>query len=1777
MKTTTTSTSCLLIHHSITSYDLIYVSQFGQLSVVLTHLIYDGCQETQLRFYFHNSDPPSWPIWSMWGKMALTPDVSKAARREGWLMRQPSGGMKLLRKKKRSVWMELDPFNELVHGYQSAPRIGRKNTILFKFKLKEANFESASDPNVINLNLEASSATEAQEWISAFINAKAFSLSTDQLLSQLTADKDESVSEYIRDALMMGEAETSTLEDSDLSSLGEEESHIETEDEDVAYDVVRTEAYEKEDLKLALDVEVEDINGNRVTMRSLIDPITPTLVLMMRHYGCALCRQTIRGIINRKADFYSLGIPMITVAPGTNAMARDFSKDYDFPGQICSDSKRKAHAAFQCRRGARYVANPRCAEKLLKATAAGFKQNRDATVNTNLDILQLGGVFLISPSQGFVFKHLDTFAGDTPSLDIILSICRDFLQDCPAENWSCAPSPIRNWMNVQPDLPPRDMVTVDGPGWHVETGRKDIVYNGLTLNLLENRDMDVPYYSLFFANKPHSIFLGESDGNFNPPLNPVSSHPELEVTANPIVVTITPVSEKSDAYGLVWTKKGAQRFLIPRRLASSDKESINYIKAMCPQLSAAKLARSKDANMTNVMIETERKFMNSNYKFGILYAGTEREERAIYSIDVPSRQFQEFLSLLGEEVELKGWSKFRGGLDVRDNLQGMSSIYTTHDRFEIMFHVSTLLPRRDTDSECIERKKHIGNDLVVVVFKEGKQPLDPTVFRSQFNHVFVVVEPTPNGHYKVAVACKPGVRPHGPFLSDPATYSPKEMREFLLTKLINAERAALFGSMFSSNIKARSSFLCDLICRGLRLYSYKREDKLTHKISRSFSTSTAPLSSPSSPISKYCGRLTESVSTGDVQEYRRRGSSRPPTPKGFGSEATPPMMMRRDTITADTVHMRSALRSSESAVRMPVRKVSKETEEERSAIFPVVSDCDGVSIIDPKEGTTKRGQLSKSCSTFVSLSRQDNTAPHKKSKDKKMSASLFLFLSVCISFSVADDCYFLNDCENATLSFSQCWNCTSGQTLPTAESTIIFQSVDNVTLSNVILVVRDIHIRDSQLTWTQSNVSSFNLFVTSSTFILNASTVLIRQDLSVQSNSSDIRFIDSTLYCTTASFNLTRLSFSSGWTHLNMFNSTLTRLIGATLNVGSQVVWSGDVTASSSIVVHIPQEDMLVSITSSNSSVILDNTSILGPLSWFAGAFSIRNCTLDSTSPSTPPNTTSSTSNTSGLLRASYWTDLRNMIYIVDTTIRGAWSLQSEISNTLHRINGSSTLHLKGEWIVSQLRAKELTMEEFDPYNMWTIQNVLNVERLIIHRLMISTSYSYLNLPRSTSYTIDEIYLQTSSVWTSTPVWSSTPVRGGIPTNFSDSIRTTSECSKWVSDYNMSIVYNETALYVTYVPPTPNITYGWSDGIHTSFLDAGHSFWTTSYCTDDDLKYYRLIIEDGDHRRVINNIYSNAYTTFSVPDENSCTYKKVKVYLESMGGGEKTRSIPLEVKIRPADVLFERYYPWGFYNETESRMTALAGADSGKIQIWWNATEIPSICGYEAQQLYFGNQSVAVSRGQFTYRATRERKMDYPCAITYYAVPAVSVVYAKEGRSIKSSPFVPQDYSYPTSTTYNFYRNLIPVDAAITPDHFNLRVIQAYPDSDYKTLRTDDVPNDRCACGSFVLVVQIYHLNGTILTSFSLSNTMMQAYTRIAYGRYVMYVTGACTSNSVYDAYGGYGRTIKSELVLEEEPLSPLRWILPVSIIGGLIVVVGAVTGLVLVKKRMRHNYYRLE
>ena len=46
------------------------------------------------------------------------------------------------------------------------------------------------------------------------------------------------------------------------------------------------------------------------------------------------------------------------------------------------------------------------------------------------------------------------------------------------------------------------------------------------------------------------------------------------------------------------------------------------------------------------------------------------------------------------------------------NNTGTHSIYTTYSDLEVMFHVATLIPSKYADPQQVDRKRHIGNDVV---------------------------------------------------------------------------------------------------------------------------------------------------------------------------------------------------------------------------------------------------------------------------------------------------------------------------------------------------------------------------------------------------------------------------------------------------------------------------------------------------------------------------------------------------------------------------------------------------------------------------------------------------------------------------------------------------------------------------------------------------------------------------------------------------------------------------------------------------------------------------------------------------------------------------------------------------------------------------------------------------------------------------------------------------------------------------------------------------------
>eukprot|EP01097_Dermamoeba_algensis_P007239 TRINITY_DN4540_c0_g1_i1.p1 TRINITY_DN4540_c0_g1~~TRINITY_DN4540_c0_g1_i1.p1 ORF type:complete len:871 (-),score=166.23 TRINITY_DN4540_c0_g1_i1:15-2627(-) len=306
-------------------------------------------------------------------------------------------------------------------------------------------------------------------------------------------------------------------------------------------------------------------------------------------------------------------------------------------------------------------------------------------------------------------------------------------------------------------------------------------------------DNDVPWYSSFFFNKDHTNYVG-----YDPINGPICISVLLdEENASFIVRT---------SHGIQFKKSTISAIKRPYLQMGKGKTK-ELVSLVCPSIPKKILQKIKDPKIQKSLIHFEQTMIFKEYKVGVLYckAGqtTEEEMLSNQQSDV-SPAFEEFVDVLGERIELQGWKKFRGGLDVKTGLTGERSVYTSFRGLEIMFHVSPFLPFSSLDPQHIEKKRHLGNDIVVVIFKEGNALFSPDAITSQYNHVFIVVEPVegPEKQYRVGVTCKHGVNVFPPYLPEQPVFLKNEnFRDFLLCKIINGERAALHAPVFSQKMK----------------------------------------------------------------------------------------------------------------------------------------------------------------------------------------------------------------------------------------------------------------------------------------------------------------------------------------------------------------------------------------------------------------------------------------------------------------------------------------------------------------------------------------------------------------------------------------------------------------------------------------------------------------------------------------------------------------------------------------------------------------------------------------------------------------------------------------------------------------------------------------------------------------------------------------------------------------------------------------------------------------
>uniref|UniRef100_A0A3P8UU78 RAP1 GTPase activating protein 2a n=1 Tax=Cynoglossus semilaevis TaxID=244447 RepID=A0A3P8UU78_CYNSE len=180
--------------------------------------------------------------------------------------------------------------------------------------------------------------------------------------------------------------------------------------------------------------------------------------------------------------------------------------------------------------------------------------------------------------------------------------------------------------------------------------------------------------------------------------------------------------------------------------------------------------------------------VNNTFKFGVVYQKFgQTSEEELFGNNEETPAFKEFLGILGDNIELQDF-KFRGGLDVSHGQTGSESVYTVFRQREIM----------------LQRKRHIGNDIVAAVFQEEATPFVPDIIASNFLHAYVLVQVenpcTDHTTYKVSVTAREDVPPFGPLLPNPAVFK----KEYRHVKLINAENACYKSDKFAKLEQGRT-------------------------------------------------------------------------------------------------------------------------------------------------------------------------------------------------------------------------------------------------------------------------------------------------------------------------------------------------------------------------------------------------------------------------------------------------------------------------------------------------------------------------------------------------------------------------------------------------------------------------------------------------------------------------------------------------------------------------------------------------------------------------------------------------------------------------------------------------------------------------------------------------------------------------------------------------------------------------------------------------------------
>lgn len=339
---------------------------------------------------------------------------------------------------------------------------------------------------------------------------------------------------------------------------------------------------------------------------------------------------------------------------------------------------------------------------------------------------------------------------------------------------------------------------------------EDRCANGISRNVKFEMDESVKSYRAHFLGYEHYNFVAIDD------------------CLGPVVLSLKTYCDQGqddvvqkNTRAIVRLSTGTTHKVVGGDISQEDNGVFSPVKIaqqVVPELTIDKLSPVLCPKASEMIVSYDEHVLVNSYKFGVIFQKVgQTTEEELFGNREHSPAMEEFLNMLGDKIQLCDHKGYRGGLDTQHGQTGKESVYEKFQGREIMFHVSTMLPYTESDVQQLQRKRHIGNDIVAIVFQDGNTPFTPDMITSHFLHAFIVVQPldpgTPNARYKVTVTARSDVPYFGPSMKNPSVFRKgKELKEFLLTKLINAENACYKSERFSTLQKrTRQTLLSNLV------------------------------------------------------------------------------------------------------------------------------------------------------------------------------------------------------------------------------------------------------------------------------------------------------------------------------------------------------------------------------------------------------------------------------------------------------------------------------------------------------------------------------------------------------------------------------------------------------------------------------------------------------------------------------------------------------------------------------------------------------------------------------------------------------------------------------------------------------------------------------------------------------------------------------------------------------------------------------------------------------